>query len=105
MAEVVYPSRKPWRSRYAMSAAWGLLGSVVCSAGLWILPAQAQISAARVAAFVEALRQAAPHTGREDDGLYSDWQIKPANIPRWSKRCTGKEMPPRSLRLALRRPG
>jgi len=47
-----------------------------------------------VAAFVEALRQAAPQTGRADDGLYSDWKIKPANIPRWSKRCTGQELTP-----------
>ena len=94
MAEIVYPRRKPWRARCGMSAVWGLVGSVVCSAGLWLLPAQAQMSEARVAAFVEALRQAAPHTGRKDDGLYSDWQIKPANIPRWSKRCTGQELTP-----------
>ena len=94
MAEVVCPRRKPWRSRCGMAAAWGLVGSIVCSAGLWILPAQAQMAEARVAAFVEALRQAAPHTGRDDDSLYSDWQIKPANIPRWSQRCTGKAMTP-----------
>jgi hypothetical protein len=77
-----------------MAAAWGLVGSVLCSAGLWLLPVQAQITAPQVAAFVEALRQAAPHTGRDDDGLYSDWQIKPANIPRWSKRCIGQELTP-----------
>ncbi len=97
MAEVVCPRRKPWRSRCGMAAAWGLVGSIVCSAGLWLLPAQAQLSEARVAAFVEALRQAAPQTGRADDGLYSDWQIKPANIPRWSKRCTGQELTPEAF--------
>lgn len=45
-----------------------------------------------VSAFVEALRRAAPDTGRVDDGLYSDWQIKPDNIQRWSQRCTGAAM-------------
>jgi hypothetical protein len=47
---------------------------------LGILPAQAQ-SQRQVAALVEALRQAAPQTGTVDDGLYSEWQIKPENIP------------------------
>jgi hypothetical protein len=94
MAEVVSLRKKLWRARCGRSAAWGLVGSVVCSAGLWLLPAQAQLSEAWVAAFVEALRQAAPQTRRADDGLYSDWQIKPANIPRWSKRCTGQESTP-----------
>jgi hypothetical protein len=94
MAESVSPYRKLWRARCGRFAVWGLVGSVVCSAGLWLQPAQAQLSEARVAAFVEALRQAAPQTDRADDGLYSDWQIKPANIPRWSKRCTGQELTP-----------
>lgn len=57
------------------------------------LPAQAQ-STAQVGALVEALRLAAPQTGRVDDGLYSDWQIKPSNIPRWSKQCIGRELTP-----------
>jgi hypothetical protein len=94
MAEIVSPHSKPWRARYGRYTVWGLVGSVVCSAGLWLLPAHADIAATRVAAFVEALRQAAPQTGRADDGLYSDWKIKPANIPRWSKRCTGQELTP-----------
>jgi hypothetical protein len=94
MAAVRYPRRTWWRTRCSMAAVWGLVGSVVCSAGLWPLLTQAQISAPQVAAFVEALRQAAPQTGRADDGLYSDWKIKPANIPRWSKRCTGQELTP-----------
>ncbi len=64
------------------------------SIGLWKLPVQAQISNAKVSAFVEALRLAAPQTGIEDDGLYSDWQIKPENIPRWSKQCIGRELTP-----------
>ncbi|HEY9659291.1 MAG TPA: hypothetical protein V6C65_12620 [Allocoleopsis sp.] len=58
------------------------------------LPAQAQVSDRQVAALVEALRQAAPQTGREDDGLYSDWQIMAGNIPRWSRSCIGRELSP-----------
>lgn len=54
-------------------------------------PAQAQ-SDEQVGALVEALRLAAPQTGREDDNLYSAWQIKPENIPRWSRLCTGQEL-------------
>jgi hypothetical protein len=65
----VSPRRTWGRARGGMAAAWGLVGSVVWSAGLWLLPAQAHIAAPQVAAFVEALRQAAPHTGRADDGL------------------------------------
>ncbi|HBL60808.1 MAG TPA: hypothetical protein DDZ80_20920 [Cyanobacteria bacterium UBA8803] len=52
------------------------------------------ISDAQVGALVEALRLAAPQTGTENDGLYSDWQIKPENIPGWSKQCKGQEMTP-----------
>lgn len=62
--------------------------------GLAALPAHAQVSDNQVAAFVEALRQASPQTGREDDGLYSDWQIMPGNIPRWSRSCIGRELTP-----------
>ena len=57
-------------------------------------PAQSPIGDKQVAAFVEALRLAAPHTGKPDDGLYSDWKVKPGNILRWSKQCTGTEMDP-----------
>ncbi|MGB6013234.1 MAG: hypothetical protein WBG32_00750, partial [Nodosilinea sp.] len=66
--------------------------SVILTVGT--LPAQAQVSDRQVAALVEALRRAAPQTGRADDGLYSDWQIMPANIPRWSRSCTGRELTP-----------
>ena len=97
MAEIESVRRTPWRARGGRCALWGLVGSVVCSAGLWLLPAHADITAARAAAFVEALRQAAPQTGRADDGLYSDWKIKPANIARWSKRCTGEELTPEAF--------
>ncbi len=55
---------------------------------------QSPISHAQAAAFVEALRLAAPHTENPNDGLYSAWKIKAANILRWSKECTGQEMTP-----------
>ena len=59
---------------------------------IWTTPVRAEISNTEVQALVEALRLAAPQTGTENDGLHSDWQIKPDNIPRWSKLCTGEEM-------------
>jgi hypothetical protein len=69
-----------------------LLGGLIASVALSALPAQAQVSDTQVGALVEALRRAAPQTGTKNDGLYSEWQIKPANIPRWSKQCTGREL-------------
>ncbi|MBE9111501.1 hypothetical protein IQ273_19025 [Nodosilinea sp. LEGE 07298] len=75
----------------------GNLGKLMVSLGIVLavgaLPAQAQ-SDRQVAALVEALRQAAPQTGQANDGLYSDWQIMPANIPRWSRSCLGRELSP-----------
>ncbi|MEP0888034.1 MULTISPECIES: hypothetical protein [unclassified Leptolyngbya] len=74
------------------------IGKLIVSLGVLLaigtLPAQAQVSDRQVAALVEALRQAAPQTGRADDGLYSDWQIMPGNIPRWSRSCIGRELSP-----------
>lgn len=49
---------------------------------------------AQVGALVEALRLAAPKTGIQNDGLYSEWQVLPTNIPRWSKQCRGQELTP-----------
>jgi hypothetical protein len=60
----------------------------------WAVPVFAQVSDTQVQALVEALRLAAPQTGTPNDGLYSDWQIKPENIPRWSRLCIGQEMKP-----------
>lgn len=54
--------------------------------------AQAQEPAAEVEALVEALRQAAPQTS--GNGLYSDWQVLPSNIPRWSSACIERELTP-----------
>ncbi|WP_317619608.1 hypothetical protein [Ancylothrix sp. D3o] len=71
-----------------------MIAGIILSLGLSALPVQAQITDAKVGALVEALRQAAPKTGTENDGLYSEWQIKPDNIKRWSRLCTGKELTP-----------
>lgn len=68
-----------------------IISGVILSIGASTLPAQAQ-SSSQVAKLVEALRKAAPQTGKADDGLYSDWKIKADNIPRWSRLCTGKTM-------------
>jgi hypothetical protein len=51
-----------------------------------------QIADTQVGALVEALRLAAPQTDTPNDGLYSEWQVKAENIPRWSKQCIGKEL-------------
>ena len=71
-----------------------LLLGISIAVGVLGLPARAEVSDAQVGALVEALRLAAPDTGTADDGLYSDWQIKADNIPRWSRLCTGKELTP-----------
>ena len=70
-----------------------LIGGVLLSLGLLALPVQAQTKT-QVDALVEALRKAAPNTGMANDGLYTEWQIKADNIPRWSRLCTGKELTP-----------
>lgn len=74
-----------------------LISTIIVGVGVWTLPAQAEVSSAQVGALVEALRLAAPQTGIENDGLYSDWQIKPENIPRWSRQCTGRELTPQDF--------
>lgn len=68
--------------------------STITSHNLWIgllvisINVQAAISDEQIAAFVEALRLAAPKSGN----LYSDWQIKAANISNWSQRCLGRSL-------------
>lgn len=75
-----------------------LLSGLIASLGLWALPVQAQqVTNTQVSALVEALRLAAPKTGKQDDGLYSEWQITPGIIPSWSKQCTGRELTPSQL--------
>lgn len=75
-----------------------LLGGIIVSLGLWNVPVQAQqVTNTQVAALVEALRLAAPKTGKTNDGLYSEWQITPGIIPSWSKQCIGRELTPQEL--------
>jgi TolA-binding protein len=76
---------------------WEFIIGFALSLCVGVMPVQAQLSNAQVNALVEALRQAAPQTGRENDGLYSDWQVKADNIPRWSKSCIGKEVTPQQF--------
>ncbi|MDX2231862.1 MAG: hypothetical protein NW220_19670 [Leptolyngbyaceae cyanobacterium bins.349] len=71
-----------------------LLLSVVFSSGL-VASAQTRSTPNRqVAAMVEALRKAAPRTNNPNDGLYSDWQVKPETARGWSKQCLGRDVTP-----------
>ncbi|MEH2057753.1 MAG: hypothetical protein V7K97_16645 [Nostoc sp.] len=73
-----------------------LLSGVIVSFGLSskLAQAQQQVSNAQVAAMVEALRRAAPQTGIANDGLYSQWQVKPETLKGWSKHCLKREITP-----------
>jgi len=71
-----------------------ILGLTLNLLSLWTPLVQAAITDKEINALVEALRLAAPQTGKADDGLYSDWQIKPSNITRWSKRCLETPLTP-----------
>ncbi|MGA7936637.1 MAG: ARC6/PARC6 family protein [Kovacikia sp.] len=82
----VLAKRRMWLRLSGLIAGFGL------SYGVGVFSAQAQFSDIQVSAFVEALRQAAPQTGRSNDGLYSEWQVQAKNIPRWSKLCIGREL-------------
>ncbi|MBD2347047.1 hypothetical protein [Anabaena subtropica] len=72
------------------------VGGVVIGCGFSPSSAQAQqqTTDAQVAALVEALRQAAPQTGKTNDGLYSAWQVKPETFRGWSKTCLKREVTP-----------
>jgi hypothetical protein len=67
---------------------WGLI------IGLNALPGQAQISDPQVEQVAEAIRQVTLSTRVKIEGLYSDWQVSPENISRWSTKCTGKQISP-----------
>ena len=73
-----------------------LVNGVIVTFGLLPLLAQAQqpVSDAQVAAMVEALRQAAPQTKNPNDGLYSEWQVKPETLKGWTKTCLKRELTP-----------
>lgn len=76
-----------------MRSFFGRFALVATTLAFSALSAQAQPES-QVRAVVEALRQAAPQTGRTDDGLYSEWQVQAQNIPRWSRSCVGREVSP-----------
>ncbi len=73
-----------------------LLSGVIFTLGLLPMTVQAQQQTlnTQVAAMVEALRLAAPKTGSENDGYYSEWQVKPETLKSWSKFCLKKEVSP-----------
>lgn len=71
-----------------------LLSTVVLGIGLWAIPVHAQVSDSQVGRLVEALRLAAQQRAPGNNGLVSEWQILPANIPRWSKQCVGQALTP-----------
>lgn len=73
-------------SAMAVSLSLGLLSSLA--------QAQQPVSHNQVAAMVEALRRAAPQTGKQNDGLYSEWQVQPGTVKAWSKTCLKKELTP-----------
>lgn len=77
-----------------------LLSALIASVVLSALPAQAQqVTNRQVGALVEALRLAAPKTGKQNDGLYSKWQVTPGIIPNWSKKCIGRELTPTQFEI------
>jgi len=69
-----------------------LLSTVMAGIGLWTMPVQAQVSDSQVGKLVEALRLAAQQRAPGNNGLVSEWQILPGNIPRWSRQCAGEEL-------------
>lgn len=69
-----------------------LLSGIILGVGFWAMPGQAQVSEGQVRALVQALRDAAQQRAPGNNGLVSEWQILPENIPRWSKRCTGQAL-------------
>ncbi|UIE39282.1 ARC6/PARC6 family protein [Leptodesmis sichuanensis] len=61
------------------------------------LPAQGQVTDSQVNALVEALRLNAPPASPSGERLYSEWQVKGENIPRWSQTCIGRSITPESF--------
>lgn len=59
-----------------------------------VLPAQGQVTDSQVGALVEALRLNAPPASPSGERLYSEWQVKGENIPRWSQGCIGRSLTP-----------
>jgi hypothetical protein len=76
-----------------------LLGGLLASFVLWAFPVWGQISDSQVVALVEALRLVTSNSSGRDDGLESAWNIKPANITRWSRLCIGEELTPEEFNL------
>ncbi|BAS58764.1 hypothetical protein NIES2135_17240 [Leptolyngbya boryana NIES-2135] len=67
--------------------------SFIVALSLIAAPVSAQMTDAQIVRLVEAMRQASKPE-KPVTGLYSDWQVKPENVTRWSKQCGGKELSP-----------
>ncbi|MCU0552264.1 MAG: hypothetical protein MUC48_23285 [Leptolyngbya sp. Prado105] len=65
--------------------------SFIVALSLIAAPVSAQMTDAQIDRLVEAIRQASKPE-KPVAGLYSDWQVKPENVTRWSKQCGGKEL-------------
>ncbi|MGB8701298.1 MAG: ARC6/PARC6 family protein [Thermosynechococcaceae cyanobacterium] len=66
----------------------------ILATGLWSPSVLSQISDPKVAILVESIKRAGAVKPSAAIGLYSDWLVLPANIPRWTKSCLGKELTP-----------
>lgn len=84
----------PMNSKLVRQAKRLVLSGVMLGVGLWAMPVQAQVSDSQVGRLVEALRLAAQQRAPGNNGLVSEWQILPENIPRWSKQCHTQELTP-----------
>jgi hypothetical protein len=77
---------------------WLRLSGLTIALGVTIiagtLPAQGQVTDSQVNALVEALRLNAPPASPSGERLYSEWQVKGENIPRWSQSCIGRSLTP-----------
>jgi hypothetical protein len=87
-----HTSVTPMNSQLIKQAKQFILSGVMVGVGLWTMPVQAQVSDTQVGRLVEALRLAAQQRAPGNNGLVSEWQILPGNIPSWSKRCAGEEL-------------
>jgi hypothetical protein len=79
---------------------FSLLAAAGVGAVLVALPAYAQTET-QVGRVVEAIRQASK-PDKPNPGLYSDWQLKPETISRWSKPCLQRNISPEEFQVNRR---
>ena len=80
-----------------MRSQWiGVLGGLLVGLSLSHVANAASITDDQVARLVEALRRSGSQRPASAD-LYSDWQVKAENIPRWSEKCIGRKLTPQEF--------